>query len=48
MAKWEKTYGENNQKQNAESVLERLKDPPKKTADYQKQKTDRGKERGER
>lgn len=35
VAKWEKTYGEDNQKQNKESVLERLRNPPKKTADYQ-------------
>lgn len=48
VAEWDKTYGDDNQKQNKESVLERLKNPPKKTADYQKQKNDRVKERGAR
>lgn len=33
-------------KQNKESVLERLKNPPKRTADYQQQKMIRGKDRG--
>ncbi|MDE7414742.1 MAG: hypothetical protein K2N44_00185 [Lachnospiraceae bacterium] len=48
MAEWEKTYGEDNQKQNKESVLERLKNPPKRTADYQQQRTLKGKDRGAR
>ena len=44
-----KKYGyQNNQKQNKESVLERLKKPPKRTADYQQQKTIKGKDRGAR
>ena len=44
-----KKYGyQNNQKQNKESVLERLKNPPKRTADYQQQKTIKGKDRGAR
>jgi hypothetical protein len=34
------TYGEDNHKQDKKSFLERLKKPPKKTADYQKQKTE--------
>lgn len=46
IAEWEKTYGEDNQKQNKESVLERLKNPPKRTTDYQQQKTSKGKDRG--
>jgi len=37
-----------NQKQNKESVLERLRNPPKKTADYQQQGTLKGKDRGAR
>ena len=48
VAKWEKTYGDDNQKQNKESVLERLKNPPKRTADYQQQKMIKGKDRGAR
>lgn len=44
-----KRYGyQNNQKQNKESVLERLKNPPKRTADYQQQKTIKGKDLGAR
>lgn len=39
MAEWKKTYGEDNQKQNKESVLERLTNPPKRTTDYQQQRT---------
>ena len=46
VTKWEKTYGDDNQKQNKESVLERLRNPPKKTADYQQQGTLKGKDRG--
>ena len=46
VAKWEKIYGDDNQKQNKESVLERLKNPPKRTADYQQQKMIKGKDRG--
>lgn len=30
MAEWEKTYGDDNQKQNKETVFERLKNPQKK------------------
>ena len=48
VTKWEKTYGDDNQKQNKESVLERLRNPPKKTADYQQQGTLKGKDRGAR
>ena len=46
--KWEKTYGENSQRRDQKSVLERLKNPPKKTADYQHQRTDKSKDRGAR
>ena len=42
VAEWEKTYGEDNQKQNKESVLERLTNPPKRTTDYQQQRTLKG------
>ena len=48
VTKWEKTYGDDNQKRNKESVLERLRNPPKKTADYQQQGTLKGKDRGAR
>ena len=48
VTKWEKTYGDDNQKQNKESVLERLRNPPKKTADYQQQGILKGKDRGAR
>lgn len=48
VAEWEKTYGEDNQKQNKESVLERLMNPPKKTIDYQQQRILKGKNRGAR
>lgn len=48
VAEWEKTYGEDNQKQNKESVLGRLKNPPKRTIDYQQQKTLKDKNRGAR
>ncbi len=37
VAEWEKTYGEDNQKQDKRSVLERLKNPLKKMTDYQQQ-----------
>ena len=48
VTKWEKTYGDNNQKKSKESVLERLRNPPKKTADYQQQGILKGKDRGAR
>ena len=48
VAEWEKPYEDDNQKQNKESVLERLKNPPKRTADYQQQRTFKGKDRGAR
>ena len=43
VTKWEKTYGDDK-----ESVLERLRNPPKKTADYQQQGILKGKDRGAR
>ena len=48
VATWEKKYGEDSQRQNKRSVLERLKNPPKKIADYQQQKTIKNKDRGAR
>ena len=48
VAEWEKTYGENSQRRDKKSVLERLKNPPKKTADYQHQRTVNNKDRGAR
>lgn len=45
---WEKFYGEDKQKQDKERVYERLKNPPKKTADYQKPKTVKNQDRGVR
>lgn len=48
VTKWEKTYGDDNQKKDKESVLERLRNPPKKTADYQQQGILKGKDRGAR
>ncbi len=47
-AEWEKFYGEDKQKQDKESVHERLKNPPKRTADYQKPKTVKNQDRGVR
>ena len=44
-ADWEKAYGKGRHRQNKESVLERLKNPPKKAADYQQQKTVKSKGR---
>lgn len=48
VAKWDKNYGENRQRQDKKSVIERLKNPPKKTADYQQQRTVKNKDRGAR
>ena len=48
VAKWEKIYGDDSQKQNKKSLLERLMNPPKKTADYQQQGNLKGKDRGAR
>ena len=45
VVEWEKTYGEDSQRQDKESVLERLKNPPKKTVDYQHQRTVKNKDR---
>ena len=44
-ADWEKAYGKGSHRQDKESVLERLKNPPKKAADYQQQKTVKSKDR---
>ncbi|MBD5531178.1 MAG: hypothetical protein HDQ98_03095 [Lachnospiraceae bacterium] len=48
VAEWEKTYGENSQRRGKKSVLGRLKNPPKKTADYQQEQTVKSKDRGAR
>ena len=48
VTEWEKIYGENSQKQDKKSVLERLKNPPKKTTDCQQQKAEKTKNRGAR
>ena len=48
VAECEKTYGEDNQKQDKRSVLESLKNPPKKAADYQQQSAVKNKDRGAR
>ena len=48
VTKWEKNYGENSKRQNKKSMLERLKNLPKKTADYQQQRTVKSKDRGAR
>ena len=48
VAEWEKTYGEDNQKRDKRSVLERLKNPLKKTIDCQQQSAVKGKGRGAR
>lgn len=48
VAEWEKTYGKDNQKQDNRSVLERLKNPPKKAVNYQQQITIKNKGRGAR
>ena len=48
VAEWEKTYGEDNQKRDKRSVLERLKNPLKKTIDCQQQSAVKGKDRGAR
>ncbi len=46
-AEWEKIYGTDSQKQDKESILERLKNPPKVTTEYQQQKTGKSKDRQE-
>ncbi len=47
-AKWEKIYGTDSQKQDKESILERLKNQPKLTTEYQQQKTGKSNDRGAR
>ena len=47
-AKWEKIYGTDSQKQDKESILERLRNPPKVTTEYQQQKTGKSNDRGAR
>ena len=48
IVEWEKTYGKDNERQDKRSVLELLKNPPKKTIDYQPQGTVKSKDRGAR
>ncbi len=38
-SEWEKIYGSDSHKQDKESILKRLKNPPKKTANYQQQRS---------
>ena len=45
---WEKAYGKESHRQDKGSVLERIKNLPPKTADYQQQKTVKSKDRGAR
>jgi len=45
-AEWEKIYGTDSHRQDKESILERLKNPPKRTADYQQKRTVKNKDRG--
>ncbi len=47
-AEWEKIYGTDSQKQDIESILERLNNPSKRAADYQRQKIIKNKDRGAR
>ena len=47
-AEWEKIYGKDNQKQDRQSVHERLKNPPKRTTDCQQQMTVKSKDRSAR
>ena len=47
-AKWEKIYGTDSQKQDKESILERLRNPSKVTTEYQQQKTGKSNDRGAR
>lgn len=44
-ADWEKLYGTDSHKQDKESILERLKNTPKITTDYQQQRTVKSKDR---
>lgn len=48
VAEWDKAYGEDGQSQDKKSVLERLKNPSKKEADYQQQSEIKNKDRGAR
>lgn len=45
---WEKIYGKDNHKQDRQSVLERLKNPPTRTTDCQQQMTIKSKDRNAR
>ena len=47
-AEWDKRYNGGNRKQNKESVHEKLKNPSKKTMDYQHQRTVKSKDKGAR
>jgi hypothetical protein len=48
IAEWEKICGADNQKQAKRSILEKLKNPPNKAADYQQQNVVKSKDRGAR
>lgn len=45
---WEKIYDKDNQKQDRQSVLERLKNPPKRMIDCQQQMTVKSKDQSAR
>lgn len=47
-AEWEKTYATDSHRHDKESILERLKNPPKRRSNYQQQKAVRSKDRGAR
>lgn len=47
-ADWEKLYGTDRHKKDKESIHERLKNSPKRTAEYQQQQIRKGKDRGAR
>ena len=48
IAEWEKICGADNRKQNKRSILEKLKNPPNKAADYQQQNVVKSKDQGAR
>ena len=47
-AEWNRSYGTDRHKQDKESVYERSKNQPKRTAGYQQQRTVKCKDRGAR
>lgn len=47
-AEWDKLYETDSHKQDKESILKRLKNSPKKTENYQQQRTVKNKDQGAR